>query len=276
MKIGSQAHKEAFCREFIDTHDPYDPTKIAWPELEQEAVARLRAMPFWDEAISTEADVAKKVKALVPLQTDPLLREAIELQGFEEARHANLLREMLRHYDIPQPNETAQPQYSDPEWAFMRVGYGECFDSFFAFGLFTLARDVQLFPEPLLKVMEPIVDEEARHILFFVNWVAYCRAQEPWHRRPLHAARCAFAMAVQVWTRIKAGLTMAFGGGVDSSEDDFMAGVQDALDIASSPGQVVRTCLRENDSRLRSYDGRLLRPRFVPRLARMLAVVLPG
>ncbi len=276
IAIGSDAHKEIFCREFIDTHDPYDPERTPWPELDGDALQRLRGMPFWDEAISTEADVAKKVTALIPLQSDPLLREAIELQGFEEARHAQLLREMLRHYDIPQPTETEQRQHPDPEWNFLRMGYGECFDSFFAFGLFNLARDARLFPEPLLKVLEPIVQEEARHILFFVNWVAYCRAREPWYRRPLHAARCALAMAIQVWTRLKAGLAVALGGsGQQDQEDDFMTGVQEALDLSTSPRQVVQTCLRENDSRLRSYDGRLLRPRFVPALARMLAVVLP-
>ncbi len=276
IAIGSDSHKELFCREFLDTHDPYDPARVDWPVLKDDDLARLRAMPFWDEAISTEADVARKIADLVPLQSDPLLREAIEVQGFEEARHAQLLREMLRHYDVPTATEIEPQVHSDPEWNFLRVGYGECFDSFFAFGLFNLARDARLFPDPLMKVLEPIVQEEARHILFFVNWVAYCRAREPWHRRPLHAARCGLAMAIQIWTRVQTAVGLVRGGANDDKEDDdFMIGVQDALDLSTSPRQVVRMCLRENDSRLRSFDGRLLRPRLVPTLARMLAVVLP-
>lgn len=275
LLIGSDAHKELFCREFIDSHDPYDPSETRWPALEAKDVERLRGMPFWDEAISTETDVAVKVEALVQLQSDPLLREAIALQGFEEKRHAQLLREMLRHYEIAEPAVTPQCQHPDPEWSFLRVGYGECFDSFFAFGLFTLARDTRMFPKPLLEVLEPIVQEEARHILFFVNWVAYCRARRPWYRRPAYSARCAAAMAIQVWTRVRTAITAVRGGGDDGDRDDFMLGVQDSLDIAASPGSIVRTCLRENSRRLQAYDQRLLRPRFVPTLASILAAVLP-
>lgn len=275
LVIGSDEHKRLFCREFIDTHDPYDATQILWPELPEADVERLRAMPFWDEAISTEADVAQKVAALAPLQTDPLLREAIELQGFEEARHAELLREMLHHYEIPEPPVKPQRSSRDPVWNFLRMGYGECFDSFFAFGLFRVAGEVRLFPGPLLRVLEPIVREEARHILFFVNWVAYERARDSWYRRPLHSARSALAMGLQVWKRIRTAASAARGSKGGDGADDFMIGVQESLDIDVSPRQVVETCLRENDARLRSYDGRLLRPTFVPSLARGLMAVLP-
>jgi hypothetical protein len=273
IAIGSDAHRDLFCGEFVATHDPYDPARMPWPTLDADAVQRLRSMPFWGEAISTETDVALKVQALVSLQTDPVLRQAIELQGFEEARHAQLLREMLRHYEIPEPAVTEEKRRADAEWSFLRVGYGECFDSFFAFGLFRVAGEVRLFPEPLLKVLEPIVREEARHILFFVNWVAYCRARQAWYLRPAHAARCGLAMAIQVWTRVRTAIAAARGG--RQGDDDFMLGVQESLDLRVSPRHVVETCLRENAARLEPYDPRLLRPRFVPRMARLIAAVLP-
>jgi len=270
LVIGSDELKELFCRVFIATHDPYDPQRLEWPELDEQSVQRLRAMPFWDEAISTESDVAKKVQALGPLEPDPLLREAIQLQGYEEGRHAALLHEMIRHYGIPEPTITDEVQHPDPVWNFLRMGYGECFDSFFAFGLFKLAGDSGLFPEALLRAVAPIVQEEARHILFFANWVAYCRARQPWYRQPLHRADCALAMLLQVWARIKTAR-----GAASAGDNDFMLGVQESLDVTKSPRQLVETCLRENDRRLGEYDPRLLRPTFVPTLARGLARVLP-
>jgi hypothetical protein len=59
--------------------------------------------------------------------------EAIELQGFEEKRHARLLMELTANYAIPvqqPPRFTPQKLESD----FLSAGYGECLDSFFAVG----------------------------------------------------------------------------------------------------------------------------------------------
>ncbi|MFN8640859.1 MAG: ferritin-like domain-containing protein [Candidatus Binatia bacterium] len=274
--VGSDEHKELFCRVFIETHDPYDPARVAWPDLDELTVKRLRAMPFWNEAVSTEHDVARKVQALVPHEPDPRLREAIALNGFEEGRHSALLDHMLRHYEIPRPATREEHLSDDPLWDFMRVGYGECFDSFFSFGLYKLAGDSGLFPRPLLDAVAPIVQEEARHILFFANWVAYCRARERAAGKIRHMARCALAMTAQVWGRAKTAIAAARGGSGDAGEEnDFMMGVKDSLDVVSSPRQLIAVCLRENDRRLAPYDPRLLRPTFVPTLARTLARVVP-
>ena len=34
---GSEAHKTAFCRMLLDTHNPYKPSIIDWPVLDPEA-----------------------------------------------------------------------------------------------------------------------------------------------------------------------------------------------------------------------------------------------
>jgi hypothetical protein len=277
VRIGSEEHKALFCRVFMETHDPYDVAAIAWPDLDEATLARLRTMPFWNEAVSTEHDVARKVQALAPLEPDPLLREAIALNGFEEGRHSALLDHMLRHYEIPRPATREERLSDDPLWDFMRVGYGECFDSFFAFGLYRLAGDSGLFPAALLAAVQPIVQEEARHILFFANWIAYCRAREGGIGKVSHMARCAMAMSAQVWGRVKTAIAAARGGGGGDSglEDDFMLGVKDSLDVVSSPRQFLTVCLRENEARLAPYDPRLLRPTFVPAIARALARIVP-
>jgi hypothetical protein len=54
MKIGSDEHKERFCDEFIACHDPYDPSSLPWPDLDEDACRRLRAIPFWPEVLHTE------------------------------------------------------------------------------------------------------------------------------------------------------------------------------------------------------------------------------
>lgn len=131
--LGSERHKEVFCREFLDTHQPYQVASLRWPELDPASRERLRSRPFWDEAVATERLTAAKVQAQTALETDPLIRRAVALQGAEEKRHSQLLDSLLRTYDI-QPAGTgalARPVTvgADIERAFMRAEYGECFDS---------------------------------------------------------------------------------------------------------------------------------------------------
>ena len=175
--VGSEEHKERFCRAFIATHQPYEPSAIAWPDIEPESRARLLSLPIWDEAVNTERETAHKVQRMAEVEPDPLVRQAIALQGFEEGRHASLLDLLTQRYGIAVTRRAAPAAEADPTWAFIRTEYGECFDAFFAFGLFAIARDSGFFPPPLVTLFDPVMQEEARHVLFFVNWIAYRRAR---------------------------------------------------------------------------------------------------
>jgi len=266
IKIGSEDHKKLFCQVFIDTHAPYDPATIHWPELEEESLERLRSLPFWEEAISTEHVTARKVQALAPLEKDPLLHEAIVLQGHEEERHSVLLQIMTQHYGIAVPPQPEPKLPADVEWGFMRMGYGECFDSFFAFGLFAIAKDSGFFSPTLVELFDPIMQEEARHILFFVNWVAYCRARKPLWQKPRHLWRSALGMGLQVWSRVQTARGIQDG--------DFTLKGHESINTSISPRSFLQTCLQENERRLSLYDERLLRPRLVPTIAKTLCRVL--
>jgi len=167
---------------------------------------------------------------------------------------------MTGHYAIDVDEAAAPPLPADLEWGFLRTGYGECFDSFFAFGLFTLARRTGLFAPALLETVEPVVAEEARHIVFFVNWVAHRRARMPRWRRPIDWARCQAAIGVQIWRRIQTA------AGIDN--DEFLSTGHASFDLDVSPREVLALCLSENARRLGPLDARLLRPRLTPALAR--------
>src|SRR5215467_6309440 len=182
IKAGTEAHKELFCKTLLSTFDPYKPAVIDWPELPPDALQRLTSLPIWDIAVQTEGKAGLRVATYGERVADPLLKQAIALNAFEERRHKHVLHNMVQAYGIalqPEPVYAA-PRY--PEWAFMVTGYSECIDSFFAFGLFETAKRSGFFPEALVETFEPVIKEEGRHILFFANWVA-------WHRRTMNIFR---------------------------------------------------------------------------------------
>jgi hypothetical protein len=268
--VGSEAHKLLFCREFIETHDTYRPVEIDWPEIDEESRDRLASLPVWTEAVNTERNTAYKVQRMAEFEPDPLIREAIALQGYEEARHAHLLNLMTQRYGIPVEQEPQPPLRIDPRWAFIRTEYAECFDAFFAFGLFALARDSGFFPPPLVKFFDPIMQEEARHILFFVNWLGYRRAQLPLDLRLLLDVRRGLAVALQLLSRVRTAVSV----GREQQQQHFTMRSHGSFGDFSVR-DFLHTCQLENDRRLGVYDPALLRPRLMPQVVRLALRLLP-
>jgi hypothetical protein len=272
IAIGTEAHKELLCRTFIDTHRPFRPEEIQWPDLDAGSLSRLKALPIWNEAVRTESETALKVQTLGKVETDPVLAEAIALQGYEEGRHAAILRLLTQRYGIAvEPFDESEPP-RDPVWTFMRTGYGECIDSFFAFGLFAIGRGSEIFPAALIDIFEPIMQEEARHILFLVNWAAYLRARTALPRRPLFDLRRAWKIGEELVGHAIHAAQMGKGGG--ESEVGFtMTSHAEFGDVSAR--SFLELCLSENDRRLALYDERLIRPRLVPTAVRFALKILP-
>jgi hypothetical protein len=266
IRPGSTAHKTAFCGMLLETHNRYKPSISDWPELEPAARDRVAGLPFWNLAVQTEVKAKIRVLSYADMIQDPLLREAIELMGFEEGRHKNVLSNLAAAYDIELAPDLDYPRPDDPEWAFMLTGFGECVDSFFGFGLFAVALRSSFFPPELVNTLEPVMQEEARHILFFVNWVAWHRHNLPWFRRLGFWAKIARA-----WIQLaRQRIAMARGSVAAPRNNNFIAtGHKAVSNVDLSIATLFDICLEENERRFAGYDPRLLRPLAVPRFVRL-------
>ena len=267
LRLGTERHKEAFCRMLLDSHDPYRPAVIPWPSIGEDALARLTGLPFWDIAVETEGHAAARIARMAERERDPLIKEALCLMAFEEQRHKDVLSHMIRFYGIPLGAEQSYAPPPQVEWYFMRTGAGECLDSFFAFGLFELAKRSGFFPEDLVEVFEPVIQEEARHILFYVNWLAYSRRRRP------PPARAAFALR-RIGTLLAAGRArLSLGRSMES--DNFTSSSQGAIAVEVSARGFLELCLSENERRMARLDPRLPRPWLMPMLAKAALPFLP-
>jgi hypothetical protein len=270
IRPGSEAHKALFCRTLLDTFNPYKPAIIDWPALDDEARGRLVSLPIWDIAVQTEGRARLNVASYAAVTRDALLREAIELNAFEEGRHKTVLANMVAAYGIELAPEPQYPPPRDPEWAFMLTGYSECIDSFFAFGLFAAARRSGFFPPALVDTFEPVMQEEARHILFFVNWAAWHRRTMPWWRRPWFELKVLAIWIVLVWERLRIARDVDHG----VQDNNFTVTGAKSVSADVSAADLVGLCLTENCRRMAAYDRRLLRPAAVPALARLASRLL--
>lgn len=261
---GSDAHKALFCAELLDTHDPYQPAILKWPVLDHAARERLVALPIWNMAIQVEEKATRRILAYTEGVEDPLLNKALRLMAFEEGRHKEVLLHLIAAYGIERAAEAPYIRPHDPEYDFMVTGFSECIDSFFAFGLFEIARRSGFFPAELVNTFEYVIQEEGRHILFFINWVHWRIRNLPWWRRILFRAKIARVWLFLIWERIE----LARGAG--GEDNNFAMTGATSLGSSFDFAQILDICLAENDRRLGRYDSRLLRPMLVPSLVRFV------
>ncbi|MFT4434846.1 ferritin-like domain-containing protein [Caballeronia sp. 15715] len=267
IKIGSAQHKRMFCEMLLTTHNPYKPAVIDWPMLAPAMLKRVTSLPIWDIAVQTEGRASIRVSTYARSIEDSVLREAVTMNGAEEARHKVVLSRLVQAYGIELAPEPPYPAPKDALRAWMLTGYSECIDSFFAFGLFEAARQSGYFPEELVETFEPVIQEEARHILFFANWVAWYRRSLPWYRRPWFLMKTASVWFSLICDRIS--LARGFDTSGAAQDMNFPANVGDSVGGGVSARALVDLCLTENERRMGGYDARLLRPVTVPRLARI-------
>ena len=268
---GSDAQKRAAREMFDATFNPYKPSVIPWPVLEEAARERIVSLPIWDIAVQTEGKARLRMLSYARASRDPDWKHAIGRNGWEEGRHKEVLHNMVAFYGIELEEEPPYLEPTDPEWAYMVTGFSECIDSFFAFGLFEVARRSGLFPPELIDTFEPVMQEECRHILLFANWLA-------WHRRHLGpVARIRFELKVAaVWVFLgweRVGLSRGLTGDDDkpakTQDNNFtVTGSKSVSDVDLSVPELMGLCLEQNDLRFSGYDRRLLRPTTMPALTR--------
>jgi hypothetical protein len=242
---------------------------LEWPVLEPAALKRIVELPIWDIAVQTEGKARLRMAAYAATLDDPEMRAALALNAWEESRHKDVLSRLVAVYGIALASEPPYVLPKDAEWAYLVTGYSECVDSFFAFGLFEVAKRSGLFPPELIDTFEPVMQEECRHILLFANWAAWHRARLSWWQRIRFELRVAAVWVFLCWERVGLARAMDADGNEHRQDNNFtMNGAQSVSDVDIGVPELMRLCLAENDRRFAGYDTRLQRPETVPKLVR--------
>jgi hypothetical protein len=266
--IGTKAHMELFCGAFLSSHEAYAAGEVIWPELGGAHIEAIRLLPIWGQAIANEAASGAFLERFGEEAEDALMREAIQAQAREEARHAEIMRCMLRRYEVNVPNT---PEFSFGRGLrreFMDGGYRECMDVFLGYGFYRMACNTCLFPSEILTIFDRILEEETRHIVFFVNWAAYMGL-----KRKLRVPGATIAQAIGGLVRAISRIPKGMG---KAGEIYYATSGLHAHFEGWTLRAYLEACLEEHESRMAQFDDRLLRPELVPGCVRIALRTLPG
>jgi len=152
---------------------------------------------------------------------------------------------------------------TDIETAFKDFGFGECMDSFLGFGAFKIARQSEFLPESMFKIFDVLMYEETRHIVFFINWMAYQQAQ-----RGLFARATLPLVSLRYYVRAFKRMIGTARRGAEKNGGREFATVQASvfLDGFTFRG-FLEDCYGENRRRMSEFDPEMLTPSFLPQLA---------
>jgi hypothetical protein len=264
MRVGSPQHRDLFCRTFIETHVAFEPEHLPWPELDEVNLRRLRAFPFWRYARSIEQRAGRMVTAFAHTVEDPVIRAAVALQGTEETRHGRLMEHAIERYGIDAPPLTIADAPVSPE-EFAIFGFGECTDSFVGFGAIALAKQKKILPADLLDVFDGVMYEEARHIVFFINWWRYEEARAGRGSFGTHALKALGYHARAAMGTITGATDLPPMPALDDPElSEIVKGV--------TPVMFLQAALAENRRMLARLDPELIKPVIMPTIATALLI----
>ena len=129
--------------------------------------------------------------------------------------------------------------------------------------MFKLARRSAFLPEPLFEIFDMLMREETRHIVFFVNWMAWQQAA-----RGRVAGWLRGANAARYYCRAIARLARTIRHGRHANDGKDFSATQAAVFIDGFRARsLVEACCAEHARRMKAFDPDLLQPGFLPKLA---------
>ena len=99
--------------------------------------------------------------------------------------------------------------------------------------------DGDLLPRQLVETFDPVIKEEGRHILFFVNWVAWHRRNMPWWRRPYFELKVLAVWVFLIYERM--GIASDVSNGQQDNNFTMNGASQLGADI--DVGELIAICI---------------------------------
>src|SRR4029077_5031563 len=130
-------------------------------------------------------------------------------------------------------------------------------------GVFKIARQSGFLPESMFQIFDRLMYEETRHIVFFVNWMAYRQVQRKRGRIWWRAAA-----SLRFYYRALKRLVGTARRGAQLNDGKEFSATQASMFLDGFTfRRFLEDCYGENARRMSVVDERLVRPSFLAGLA---------
>jgi hypothetical protein len=170
---------------------------------------------------------------------------------------------MIERYNVDAAERPLEDISDNIETRFKDFGFGECMDSFLGFGVFKIAMQNEFLPREMFNIFETLMYEETRHIVFFINWMAYTQARKGFFAKlmlPLTSFRYYMRALGRMIGTAKRGAELNDGKEFSTTQASVFLN-----DFTFR--RFLEDCYSENRRRMDAFDAELLRPSFLPQLA---------
>ena len=164
---GSYQHKKLFCE--LLTEHPVSPLTL--PALEPETKQRLAELEIWPWVYGQHQRWGSVAQSFSSMEKGTLLQTAIAQMADNELALAQTLKTLCKKNRLGVlvvGNGTAASATM-----FRQCNYQGHLNFFLACGLYEVFQQAGYLQSDLLQVWDQMLNIQARHVLFFFNWLAY-------------------------------------------------------------------------------------------------------
>lgn len=266
FQVGSYQHKKIFCQLLTESSDS---TSLNVPPLDALTQKRLGELQIW------------------PVLYGQLQRSHAVAQLFSQSVKGTLLQEAIAHLaqdkkaiaqairTLCQENQLSDSGFNDAEIStagdsdFKAISHQDNMGLFWLSGLYELAIQEQYLQADVLNLFDQLLTIQARHSLFFINWLAFESQVKQKPEFELLGLRSFFSMKgmwVETFTKLNRSDyddTLP----INPTESDYFLGKWNYSDF-------VLACASNYQGRFMGSDVRLVQPKALLQAAKLVRSLL--
>jgi hypothetical protein len=266
LQVGSYQHQKIFCQLLTENSDF---ASLNVPSLDELTQKRLGELQFWPVLYGQLQRSSAIAQLFCQSIKGTLIREAIAHLAQEKKAIAEAIRTLCRENQLSDFSFDETEISTAGESDFKAISHQDNMGLFWLSGLYALAIQEQYLQADVLNVFDQLLTIQARHSLFFINWLAFESQVKQKPEFELLGLRSFFPMT-EMWVATFTKLNRSDYDDtlpINPTESDYFLGKW-------SYSEFVQACAFNYQGRFMGSDVRLIQPKALLQAAKLVRSLL--